>query len=114
MLQWGHAYSAWNTVPGKQGAGKPIKKLQWGHAYSAWNTVRSAWSSVRSTGFNGATLIQRGILFDVNAAVKFHGSFNGATLIQRGIRTPQATGLGDPRASMGPRLFSVEYERPAE
>ena len=60
--------------------------------------------------FNGATLIQRGILCRKRRLRGAGICFNGATLIQRGILYHPWDGgkiLGS--ASMGPRLFSVEY-----
>ena len=63
QLQWGHAYSAWNTKPVRW-IWLKTTKLQWGHAYSAWNTSRSCRrTQIALRSFNGATLIQRGILF---------------------------------------------------
>ena len=61
--------------------------------------------------FNGATLIQRGIQCRTELHAELIAGFNGATLIQRGI-PDHPRGMGSTTtASMGPRLFSVEYAR---
>ena len=79
---------------------RETSKLQWGHAYSAWNTVTTLHDRSAAIGsFNGATLIQRGIPNTAQFHSKFRLCFNGATLIQRGIhsgsscRTPATSWL---------------------
>ena len=61
--------------------------LQWGHAYSAWNTPSARKCDISNyVSFNGATLIQRGIHLQLPSDPVPSPRFNGATLIQRGIQ----------------------------
>ena len=110
-LQWGHAYSAWNTFERENNILErdhasmgprlfsveyfPVlvgatddKSLQWGHAYSAWNTWICYWKE-----FADVIASMGPRLFSVEYCERIDFS-------QRPFL-----------ASMGPRLFSVEYYR---
>ena len=103
-LQWGHAYSAWNTGVPMLWAGA-LDGLQWGHAYSAWNTAGENGVFAVKIRFNGATLIQRGIRQQTRLERNTYRCFNGATLIQRGIQFPEELDTPEFRGFNGATLI---------
>ena len=84
LLQWGHAYSAWRTGQ-KRSKLRVVGELQWGHAYSAWRTEQSEQREQPEQS------LQWG-----------HAYSAWRTKLRRLKR------FGMHKASMGPRLFSVE------
>ena len=87
-----------------------FRALQWGHAYSAWNTSQCVAGHLTLKCFNGATLIQRGILgLGGTQRVRHNRASMGPRLfsVEYSLRCRVNPLTGT--ASMGPRLFSVEY-----
>jgi len=105
-LQWGHGYSAVETIPASV---SPIGHimLQWGHGYSAVETRLCVRLFGNTSRFNGATAIQpwkHDAQWDI---VGLHDALQWGHGYSAVETTPIIESFDSKeQASMGPRLFS--------